>query len=1245
MRMEDASRRWDEFLRARCRDQILLLRESYPKIRSLIVNFLDVVNYDVELADELLQNPDQSISSIKQALADSSPNLAEVNVRISNVPETVRIRELRGCHISKLIAVEGLVRRCQEVRPRLIEGAFECQYCHHITYMKQNGGRVREPPMCENETCKGGRFRLIVEKSRFIDCQKLVIEELPETLRGSEQPQRLDVYVEDEFAGIVCPGDKVRICGILRSYQRQRIAAKYTTFDIVLEALHISVEEKGFEEIDISEGEMKQIIELGKDPNIFERIKRSIAPSIFGYGNIDKIKGAIALQLFSGVRKELPDGSNIRGDIHLLLVGDPGTAKSMLLRYVKSLAPRGIYTAGLGSTAAGLTATAVRDDEGRWTLEAGALVMADDGICMVDEIDKMRDEDRTALHEALEQQSYHPSFEITLADGSKHRIGEFVDALFEKFPDRKIEGINCEILDVSDLGIEILTADFNTCEAYKARVSRVSRHSPPEYFVKITYSNGREILVTPEHPVFVFREGKTVTVPASEVRAGDFAPALLKCEFFCGRELDTHMRGRKKVSLPDEIDESFGSFLGFFASEGYSYPPFEIGLSNTNPSIIDEMEGSIGGSFHLRPMNYVGVNRTLRIVSKPVYDFMISNFPELMKKSKERRLPPQIFSADDSVRAAFLRSAFMGDGCVENESISYSTACRGLAEDYQDLLLTLGIHSRICSDRASKSYKVYITGDSIHRFATLVMDDERIRKLAERSARAMRNHDVLPAYTGVWIRECLRKLGMRYDGCFNEHLEANYGINRAVVDRYLGRMERRIEEIRSCLKNHPSLRELRRKLGYSQEKLGKLVGVCRREIDYAERGGYSEERRRKLVDKAIDAAERLLLEVEQCIKKIRDLEKFRWLRVKKITTVPNSGDHKARWVYDVTVEPTHTFISHGIVLHNTISIAKAGITATLKCRCSLLAAANPKYGKFDPSEPLANQVDLPPTLLSRFDLIFPIEDRPDEEMDAKLADHILNTHYIGEEHAAGGKAEKTSIHPEIPPDLLRKYISYARKNVFPRLSDEAKEEFKRFYTRLRSQGSGETVPIDARRLEALIRLGEASARMRLSNVVTKEDAERAISLMLDSLHASSRDVVTGQIDVGVINVGISHSKRNLLRRIRELMVSIIGEEKSVLEGKLIFMTKERVLRDSQLVKLLKDHQKLEECIRRMMEKEGIGEEAVEKILRDPSKLDEAVRKVLEELDEAVRRVLDDMERDGTVYKTQKGEVRLVNLNP
>jgi replicative DNA helicase Mcm len=404
---------WSRFLKNRYKKQLSELSREYPYRRSINVDYRELESFGktgIRMADQLLENPGKVIEDVKSAViahqlvkTKDGKAAKDINIRFFNLPRKIAIRQIRSDHINTFISVEGILRKTTEVRPRIVEAHFRCPG-GHFTVRDQGYGKFREPDGCATEGCTFKKLELVPKRSRFTDSQKLRIQESPEGLRGGEQPQTLDVDATDDMTGRVAPGDRVVINGILRSMQRVSHGEKSTIFDIYLECNSIEIAEKEFEEVQIDEKDEDEILSLSRDLNIYRKITHSIAPTI--YGNED-VKEAIALQLFGGISKEMPDGSHLRGDIHILLIGDPGIAKSQLLRYVVKLSPRAIYTSGQSSTSAGLTATAVKDEfgDGRWTLEAGALVLADMGIAAVDEMDKMHKEDRSALHEAMEQQS------------------------------------------------------------------------------------------------------------------------------------------------------------------------------------------------------------------------------------------------------------------------------------------------------------------------------------------------------------------------------------------------------------------------------------------------------------------------------------------------------------------------------------------------------------------------------------------------------------------------------------------------------------------------------------------------------------------------------------------------------------------------------------------------------------------------------------------------------------------------
>jgi len=404
---------WSRLLKTRYKKELGEISREYPHKRSLYIDYREVERFGkagIAMADELLENPGKVLEDVGEAIKSGQlirikdgKEPKGINIRFTNLPKKIAIRNIRSDDINTFVSAEGILRKTTEVRPRVVEAVFKCP-AGHFTVRKQKYGKFIEPDGCATDGCAFKKLELLPKRSKFVDSQKLRIQESPEGLRGGEQPQTLDIDVTDDLSGKVSPGDRVIINGILRSMQRVVKGEKSTVFDIFLECNSIEIAEKEFEEVEISEEAENEILALSKDPMIYRMITHSVAPTIYGS---EDVKQAIVLQLFGGIAKEMPDGSRLRGDIHVLLIGDPGIAKSQLLRYVVKLSPRAIYTSGQSSTSAGLTAAAVKDEfgEGRWTLEAGALVLADMGVAAVDEMDKMSKDDRSALHEAMEQQT------------------------------------------------------------------------------------------------------------------------------------------------------------------------------------------------------------------------------------------------------------------------------------------------------------------------------------------------------------------------------------------------------------------------------------------------------------------------------------------------------------------------------------------------------------------------------------------------------------------------------------------------------------------------------------------------------------------------------------------------------------------------------------------------------------------------------------------------------------------------
>jgi replicative DNA helicase Mcm len=377
--------------------------------KTLIVDFEDLMKTP-SIAKDLQDNPADWIKSAEEAakeqLAIEDTEYAEkidkVNVRVRNLPESMPLRKVGALYINKLICVEGIVVRASNMAPKVCKAVFKCPRCGTEITTEQTGINLEYPQKCADSTCNQmGGFRFLSEKTSYVDSQTLRLQEKPEDLPPGSIPRPFECkIVGEELVDLARPGDHVRIDGILHAVPSFGITRRTSlTFEIYLEVNDLIVQNKETELAQLDDITIEKIKELSKDPWIYRKISGSIAPSIYGSPHI---KDAIMYLLFGGVAKIHPD-IKIRGEINVLLVGDPGIAKSLLLQASAKLAPRGLYTSGRGTTAAGLTAAVLKDKSGGMNLEAGALVLADKGIACIDELDKMKTEDRSAMHEALEQ--------------------------------------------------------------------------------------------------------------------------------------------------------------------------------------------------------------------------------------------------------------------------------------------------------------------------------------------------------------------------------------------------------------------------------------------------------------------------------------------------------------------------------------------------------------------------------------------------------------------------------------------------------------------------------------------------------------------------------------------------------------------------------------------------------------------------------------------------------------------------
>ncbi|MCD6444428.1 ATP-binding protein [Candidatus Bathyarchaeota archaeon] len=1090
--------------------------------RSIQVDFEDIIRFDPELAKMLVEKPDVYLRALERAALDQlrieAPEYAEeiggIRVRLQRLPENLKVslRRLGAKHINRLVRVEGIIVRSSPVKPLVVKAAFRCKSCEHVQYIMQTGMLMRAPSICE--ACKKrGPFEFVESESEFIDYQELRVQEKPEDLPPGQLPRWLNIRVYDELVDVARPGDTVAITGIVRAVQESiPRTGKLRTFTITLEVNNLEVYGKTPETIEITPEEERLILELSKRSDIHEIIKRSIAPSIYGY---DDIKEAIMYLLFGGTPKVLPDGTRIRGDINVLLVGDPGVGKSQMLRYVQRIAPRGLYTHGRGTTAAGLCVDGesllytdrgvlrIKDlveeelSKGELELSKGVWVSAAPNpvkVCTLEGATRM--DKATAFYriKASELVTIKTRMGKAITTTPETRILCYEDGEFRWLRADEIERgrllvhiLNLpEVEEEPPLILDYLDDDV-FCECSPDFLEKLLRGLKAKFG---TLRRAAKILGIHENKLYYsWRRGKQ-RPRLGELRRIAHHLNLDEAELAEGISGYSYKsyRGREFIRLPRYLNEEFMKLLGYVYADGEIVrdkrrrKAFTIGYFTGRREDAEKFRKLVKNIFGIE----VKVERdprerchSVRFSNWVVAKLLARLGMPIGRKHLRLRISREISKLPRRLLASFLQGLFTGDGGVYGmKCVCFATSTKAFAEEVRIILLRFGVMSNI----------------------------------AVKPPRKVKTRDGKTINSGELYEVCI------YD--------------------------------------KESLQNYREEIGFDDdekmEKLDRLISLKRGHRNYKVREGF------------------ILLPV--------------------IEVERRRGDFT---VYDLTVENTHCFVANGFIVHNTaavlrergggmvleagalvladqgvcaideidkmrpedrvgmheamsqqsISVAKGGIVATLNARAAILAAANPALGRYDPNRTVAENINLPVTLLSRFDLIFVLKDRPDKERDAKLTEHILRLH--------GGFEEE--VKPVIEPELLRKYISYS-KRIKPRMTEEAMEIIKDFYLKMRSAGelADSPIAITARQLESVIRLAEARARVALREEVTAEDAKAAVRLMRASLEQVGIDMATGKIDIDIIMTGKPKSLRDKLQAVIGVIVDLsrqmgMAEEEAVYE--------------------------------------------------------------------------------------------------
>ena len=482
----------------------------------LNVDLQDVLSYDPELNDLIQRSPNDYVPLFEQACKDAlarlivdlptEEELPDMQVMLSSEQQPTGMRQLDASDVNRLMQVQGIITSASKTRAKATAITVRCRSCNSTKVLRCGSafGGANIPKFCDagavaadgsaagnDSDCGADPFQIDPDKSVYVDQQSLKLQESPESVPTGEMPRTMLASVDRYLVNKVAPGTRVVLIGVMSVFnmggQRGGGAAGGggrgggagpggSTRMPYLRVMGIRVESTGSGRVSASfSPEEEEYFEtLSRDPRIYDKLCKSISPSISGDYTVD-IKKAIACLLFGGSRKALPDGMKLRGDINVLLLGDPSTAKSQFLKFVEKVAPVGVYTSGKGSSAAGLTASVIKDAKGEFVLEGGAMVLADGGVVCIDEFDKMREQDRVAIHEAMEQQTISVAKAgITTILNSRSSVLAAANPVDGRYDDYKSAAENIDFMPtiLSRFDLIFIVRDIRD----EAKDKRIARH-------------------------------------------------------------------------------------------------------------------------------------------------------------------------------------------------------------------------------------------------------------------------------------------------------------------------------------------------------------------------------------------------------------------------------------------------------------------------------------------------------------------------------------------------------------------------------------------------------------------------------------------------------------------------------------------------------------------------------------------------------------------------------------------------
>lgn len=1160
----------------------------------LVIDYTDIFSWDKELAIGVITQPKQYLKYAQTALKilyqQAEPKRSELvkshldiiprfhnfqdpdNLKYANI-NRVKIRNIEPSDINKIIEVEGVVARIGFVKQEIIEEVFLCKQCREEFTMYFSNYIRSRPVICKNEQCRRkGPFISIEEKSKYIKYQKITIQEKHEESTVKDT-RTLDVVLTRDLVDKVKGNNMVIVSGVLKAYGTKKAD---TILDIFLEANYIDAIEKDPIDEVLSPEDETYCKELAKDPNLYDRIIKSIAPAILGY---PYIKEAIMYQLFEGSRKKMA-GVWLRGIIHILLVGDPGVGKSQILQSIKDIAPICLYTTGRGSTAAGLTAAIIMDKaSGHFMMEVGILPICDRGVACItgdskvlfnntytkvenlfNENNKILARDKLGAIEICKINGCVVSINsdlqsnnsfTTLVRRKKHNskvVKIFFDSGFEikVTKDHKLLDGNsiiwkeAEYFKVGDFVISPLKILTNYKPIYIFDII------PDHWRIMINIEDKKELkkkVVSKYSTLSVFNRKYNISAHflsgPEQINVGIFKKILREFDCYDEWRDKTFTYGRKasteelKIS---KITPDLAYFLGFIYGDGSvsinkRRSNIQISQSLKNIKQIEQMKKCVSnfsnielGEYHRK---YESIINGKNVTSSGVVLYRNSNLLAYLYSYFIGGSLKNIFQLSDECVKAFVAGCMDSDGCIsikngikDNKNYKSVHVEFLLSNDIEEcrtfvlLLRKFDCYSKII--RLKNVISIRTTGrvDIKNLLYAIKKYSVKYKDIPLRKSKIGATSDYIPI---IPIKDICTKI------------MANNNIK-----------DLQDSGIYSTLWSY-----IHKKRQPTREQLIKIKDYCFNSLDIS-----------------------TINYIEQITNRDFFLDKI--IAIEEI--------EYNNYVYDLYVPNFHNFICNGIFVHNCIdefdkmnphdsssiheameqnrvSIAKAGQKYELNARTSILAAANPTYGKYDLDKSIAENLrKLAITIINRFDLIFIMKDIPNPENDAAIADHVL-----------GLRSGKLKMDDLIPNDKLAKYIKYAKKNCDPNITSEVYQKLKDFYLLMRRKSKEKEeeydkspIAITVRQLEGLIRLAEARAKIQLRENVIIEDAEAAIKIMKTFLDQVAFDFETQSYDIGKLTIGQTENKQSRILSIPQFILDI-GTEKKQISNKIVYATTDQIL--------------------------------------------------------------------------------------